>query len=47
MWGVHGMTVDEEGNFYISEVNSGRVQKFVPREGGDPEMVISRVHPTY
>jgi sugar lactone lactonase YvrE len=47
MWGVHGMTVDEEGNFYISEVNNGRVQKFVPRDGADPDRVISRVHPTY
>jgi hypothetical protein len=41
------MTVDEEGNFYISEVNNGRVQKFVPRDGADPGRVISRVHPTY
>ncbi len=47
MWGVHGMSVDEEGNFYISEVNTGRAQKFVPRANADPDLVISRVHPTY
>ena len=47
MWGVHGMSVDEEGNFYISEVNTGRAQKFVPRVGANPDLVISRVHPTY
>ena len=47
MWGVHGMSVDEEGNFYISEVNNGRVQKFVPREGADPDRIINRVHPVY
>ena len=44
MWGVHGMSVDEEGNFYIAEVNSGRVQKFRPREGVDPDLLISSVH---
>ena len=44
MWGVHGMSVDEEGNFYIAEVNSGRVQKFRPREGADPDLLISSVH---
>ena len=47
MRGVHGMTTDEEGNFYISEVNTGRVQKFVPKAGVNPDRVISRVHPTY
>ncbi len=46
MWGVHGMSVDEEGNFYIAEVNNGRVQKFRPREGVDPNLLVSRVHPS-
>ncbi len=45
MWGVHGMSVDVEGNFYIAEVNNGRVQKFRPREGADPNLLVSRVHP--
>ncbi len=47
MWGVHGMSVDDEGNFYISEVNSGRVQKFRPREGARSELLISRVYSSY
>lgn len=42
MWGVHGMSVDEEGNFYIAEVNTGRAQKFVPRPGANPDLVIRR-----
>ncbi len=45
MWGVHGMTVDEEGNFYIAEVNNGRVQKFRPRADADPDLLVTRVHP--
>ncbi|MBI79521.1 MAG: hypothetical protein CMQ51_03765 [Gammaproteobacteria bacterium] len=40
MWGVHGMTTDEEGNFYISEVNTGRVQKFIPRPDANPDRLI-------
>jgi streptogramin lyase len=44
MWGVHGMTVDDEGNFYISEVNTGRAQKFVPKAGAKAERIIKRVN---
>ena len=47
MWGAHGMSVDEEGNFYIAEVNNGRAQKFIPRAGADPDLVIRRNHPLY
>ena len=43
MWGVHGMSADEDGNFYIAEVNNGRVQKFRPRQGVDPDLLIGRV----
>ena len=32
-WGVHGFSVDQEGNFYTAEVDSGRVQKFRPKAG--------------
>ncbi len=32
-WGVHGFSVDQEGNFYVAEVDNGRVQKFRPRQG--------------
>jgi len=42
MFGVHGMSVDQEGNFYVAEVGGGRVQKFRPRPGADPALMIGR-----
>jgi len=41
-WGVHGFSVDQEGNFYVAEVDSGRVQKFKPRTGANPNFVVSK-----
>jgi hypothetical protein len=41
-WGVHGFSVDQEGNFYVAEVDSGRVQKFRPRQGANPAFLVSR-----
>ena len=41
-WGVHGFSVDQEGNFYVAEVDSGRVQKFKPRAGVNPAFLISK-----
>ena len=40
MWNVHGMSVDQEGNLYIAEVNNGRAQKFVPRDGANPDLML-------
>jgi len=40
MWNVHGMSVDQEGNLYIAEVNNGRAQKFVPRPGANPDLLV-------
>ena len=42
MWGVHGLSTDQEGNFYVAEVNNGRVQKYRPRQGANPEFVIGK-----
>jgi hypothetical protein len=42
MWGVHGLSTDQEGNFYVAEVNNGRVQKFRPRQGANPEFVVGK-----
>ncbi|MBT5030886.1 MAG: hypothetical protein HOM55_01165, partial [Proteobacteria bacterium] len=39
-WGVHGMSVDQEGNFYVAEVGNGRVQKYRPRAGARPETMV-------
>jgi hypothetical protein len=35
MWGVHGMSVDQEGNVYLAEVDNGRVEKFAPKKGAN------------
>ena len=41
--GVHGMSVDQEGNLYLAQVdNKGGVQKFVPRAGANPDFVVGR-----
>ena len=42
MWNVHGMSVDQEGNFYVAEVNNGRAQKFRPRAGANKAMLMGQ-----
>lgn len=39
-WNVHGMSVDQEGNLYLAEVNNGRAQKFRPRAGANPALLV-------
>jgi DNA-binding beta-propeller fold protein YncE len=41
-WGVHGFSVDQDGNFYVAEVDNGRVQKFRPRQAVNSAFLISR-----
>lgn len=41
-WGVHGLSVDQEGNFYIAEVGNGRTQKYTPRAGARPETMLGK-----
>jgi hypothetical protein len=41
-WGVHDMAVDQEGNFYVAEVNKGGAQKFTPRPGANPDFLIGK-----
>jgi hypothetical protein len=41
-WGVHGFSVDQEGNFYVAEVDTGRVQKFKPRQGANPAFMVGK-----
>jgi len=38
----HGFTVDQEQNLYVAEVGNGRVQKFKPRPGANPSMLIGK-----
>ena len=40
--GVHGMSVDQEGNLYVAEVDNGGAQKFVPRPGANPAYLIGK-----
>jgi DNA-binding beta-propeller fold protein YncE len=46
MWGVHGLSIDSEGNFYVAEVDSGRVQKFKPRAGARSEFLLTKLPAT-
>jgi hypothetical protein len=42
MWGVHGISVDTDGNFYVAEVDNGGFQKFRPKEGANPDFLIGK-----
>jgi peptidylamidoglycolate lyase len=42
MWGVHGMSVDQDGNFYVAEVGNGRVQKYAPRPRARTELMVGK-----
>lgn len=41
-WGVHGINVDQEGNFYTAAVDTGGAQKFKPRPGANPAFLVSK-----
>ena len=43
-FGVHALSVDQEGNFYVAEVGGGRAQKFIPREGARPQTMLGKPH---
>ena len=42
LWNVHGMSVDQEGNLYLAEVNNGRAEKFRPRAGANPALMVGK-----
>jgi hypothetical protein len=44
-WGVHGIHVDSEGNFYVAEVDNGGAQKFRPRAGANPAFLVAKPAP--
>jgi len=33
---------NQEGNFYIAEVDNGGVQKFTPRPGANPDYLVGK-----
>ncbi len=41
-WGVHGFAVDQDGNFYVAEVDNGGAQKFTPRPGANPAFLVGK-----
>ena len=42
LFNTHGMTVDQEGNFYVAEVGNGRAQKFRPRPGANLALLVGK-----
>jgi hypothetical protein len=42
LWGTHQFSVDQENNLYTAEVWGGRPQKFMPRPGADPSVLIGQ-----
>jgi hypothetical protein len=42
LFNTHGMSVDQEGNFYVAEVGNGRAQKFRPRAGANPALLVGK-----
>jgi hypothetical protein len=42
LWGTHQFSVDQDGNLYTAEVWAGRPQKFVPRKGVDPALLVGQ-----
>jgi hypothetical protein len=40
MWGVHGLSVDTDGNVYVAEVDNGGVQKYRPRHGANAAFLV-------
>jgi DNA-binding beta-propeller fold protein YncE len=42
LWGVHGMSVDQEQNLYLAAVGRGGVQKFRPRQGANPAYLVGK-----
>ena len=41
LWGVHGVSVDQDGNLYTAEADNRRVQKFAPRPGANPDFLMA------
>jgi DNA-binding beta-propeller fold protein YncE len=41
-WGVHGFATDQDGNFYTAAVDTGGAQKFTPRAGANPAMLVGK-----
>ena len=43
LFGVHGISVDQEQNLYLAAVGRGGVQKFRPRQGANPALLVGKI----
>jgi sugar lactone lactonase YvrE len=43
LFGVHGISVDQENNLYLAAVGRGGVQKFRPRPGANPALLVGKM----
>jgi hypothetical protein len=39
----HGLSTDQEGNFYVADCFGGRVQKFAPQANADPAKLVGQI----
>jgi DNA-binding beta-propeller fold protein YncE len=39
----HGLSTDQEGNFYVADCFAGRVQKFSPQPNADPAKLVGQI----
>jgi hypothetical protein len=39
----HGLSTDQERNFYVADCFAGRVQKFTPLPGADPAKLVGPI----
>ena len=42
LWGTHQFSVDQNNDLFTAEVWGGRPQKFVPRKGADPALLVGQ-----
>jgi hypothetical protein len=40
--GIHGMSVDQEGNVYLADLYQGRANKYRPRKGANPNYLLGK-----
>jgi hypothetical protein len=43
----HGMSTDQLGNLYVADCFAGRLQKFTPVEGADPDKIAGQLLRTW
>ena len=43
----HGITTDQLGNLYLADCFAGRVQKFEPLPGADPDKIAGQILRTW